>query len=98
MTAIQHPLRHPTGFVPLILSGLALALVVGYATFVSSAPQADEGTAAHLFQLLLVLEIPVIAAFAIRWLPVAPTRAAAVLALQALAIAIALLPVYLLGF
>ncbi len=44
--------------------------------------QADEGTAAHLFQLLMPAQVPIVAYFAIMWLPRAPRQALVVLALQ----------------
>jgi hypothetical protein len=43
----------------------------------------DEGTAAHLFQLLMPLQVLVIAWFAASWLPKQPRAAAEVLFLQA---------------
>ena len=46
------------------------------------ARQADEGIAAHLFQILMPLEVLLIAYFGFTWLPRAPRQAAAVLALQ----------------
>jgi hypothetical protein len=59
-----------------------------------TAREADEGTAAHLFQLLMVAEVPIVAFFAIKWLPRAPKQALQVLALQAAAGLAALAPVY----
>ncbi len=46
--------------------------------------QADEGTEAHLFQLLMPVQALAIAWFAAAWLPRAPRRAGALLAVQAL--------------
>jgi len=46
---------------------------------------ADEGTSAHLFQILMAAQVPVVAFFAIKWLPRAPRQALQVLALQAAA-------------
>jgi hypothetical protein len=59
-------------------------------------PQADEGAAAHVFQLLLVVQLPIVAFFAIKWLPRDPRHALYVLALQAAAGLAALAPVFLL--
>ena len=44
--------------------------------------QADEGTAAHLFQILMPAQIPIIAIFAATQLPRRPTWTRWVLALQ----------------
>jgi hypothetical protein len=61
-----------------------------------AAREADEGTAAHLWQLLVAAQLPVTAFFAITWLPRAPRSALPVLALQAAALLSALAPVYFL--
>ena len=47
--------------------------------------EADEGTAAHIFQLLMAAQIPIVAFFSIQWLPRAPKQALLILALQAAA-------------
>jgi hypothetical protein len=76
------------------MSIAALALVLSYAALFGTARQADEGAAARLWQLLIAGQVPVIAYFALRWLPVAPTRALPVLALQIGAAAAAMFPVW----
>jgi len=58
--------------------------------------EADEGTAAHLWQLLMTGQLPIVAFFAIKWLPQAPKQAVPVLALQAAAGLAAMAPVYFL--
>lgn len=90
--------RQPTAYLPFAMSLAALAILVGRIALFGTAPDADEGTAAHLFQLLLVAQLPIIGAFALRWIPRAPAAALRVLALQLLAALLALAPVYLLGF
>ena len=57
----------------------------------------SEDAAAHIFQLLMVLQLPIVAFFAIRWLPRAPKAALRILALQAAAGLAALAPVYFAG-
>ena len=71
-------------------------MLLGHVAFVGVAREADEGTAAHLWQLLMVGQIPVIAFFAITWLPRAPRQALVVLVLQAVAALAAAAPVFLL--
>ena len=44
--------------------------------------EADEGTAAHIFQLLLAAQVPLVAFFAFRWLPLAPRQTLSIIALQ----------------
>jgi len=87
-------LKRPSAFIPIALSATALALVTGYAALFGVARQADEGTAAHIWQLLMVGQVPVIAYFAISWLPVRPRRALFVLALQLGAALAAMFPVW----
>ena len=89
-------LRRPSALIPLAMSIAALALVLGYIAMFGTARQADEGTAAHLWQLLMAGQIPIIAIFAITSLPRHRRSALLVLALQAAAGIAAAAPVYLL--
>ena len=89
-------LKHPSAFLPITMSLLAVAIVLSHIALFGSARQPDEGTAAHLWQLLMAGQLPIIHFFAIRWLPLAPSFALPVLALQAAAAVAALAPVYLL--
>ena len=91
-------LKHPAAFLPLVLSLLAIATVAIHVARFGTAREPDEGTAAHIWQLLMVGQVLLIAFFAVRWLPQEPRPAAAVLALQAAGVIAALAPVYLLGF
>lgn len=83
-------MRKPSAFLPLICSAAAVGVVVGYLALHGPAQQADEGAAARLFQLLLIVQLPIIGYFAITWLPRAPRQALQVLALQLLAVVAAL--------
>ena len=87
-------LRRPSALIPLALSLAALAIVISYASMFGTARQADEGTAAHLWQLLMAGQVPVVAFFAIKWLPIAPRQALVVLALQVGAAVAAMFPVW----
>lgn len=81
------------------MSSAALALLLGYLVLFGVQDvqvQTDEGTAAHLFQLLMGAQLPIIVFFALKWLPQKPKEAFLVLALQFLAGCLAFLPVYLL--
>lgn len=89
-------LKSPSALVPLAMSLAALGVVVGHIAIFGVAHEPDEGTAAHLWQLLMAGQIPVIAFFAITWLPRSPRQALPVLALQALAWLAAAAPVFLL--
>ena len=89
-------MKLPSAVVPLVMSLAALALVLGHLVTAGTAPQADEGTAAHLWQLLMAGQLPVVVYFAARWLPRRPRQALPVLALHAGAALAALAPVFLL--
>lgn len=89
-------IRHPSAFLPIAMSLLAVAVILIHIARFGIAPQADEGTSAHLWQLLMGLQVPIIAFFAIKWLPQSPRSALFVLTLQAAAGIAALAPVYLL--
>ena len=91
-------LKRPGGWVPIAMSLVALALVLGHLAVYGKDPQPDEGTAAHLFQLLMVGQLPVIVFFALRWLPRFPKDTIRVLALQVVAGIAAFAPVAVLGW
>jgi hypothetical protein len=83
----------PSAIVPLVMSLVALAVVLAHLALASAAPQADEGPAAHLFQLLLAGQAPIVAFFAIKWLPRLPAETLMMIGLQAGAAMLALAPV-----
>jgi hypothetical protein len=60
----------------------ALALVLGHAAIYGIAHEADEGAAAHIFQILMVTQIPIVGYFAVKWLPRERGKAIRVLAMQ----------------
>src|SRR5260221_9257750 len=86
----------PSAVLPVAMSLAALATVCVHIALHGTAPQADEGTAAHIWQLLIGLQVPIVAVFAFKWLPQAPRQALTVLALQAAPGLAALAPVFLL--
>ena len=90
-------IKQPSAYVPIAMSLAALATVVLHVARFGAAREPDEGAAAHIWQLLMAAQLPIIAFFAIRWLPQAPKEALVVLALQLAAVLAALAPVFLLG-
>ncbi|RZU41387.1 hypothetical protein [Edaphobacter modestus] len=91
-------IRQPTAFVPIAMSLAALTLVLVTITVFGVAHQpSDEGTSAHIWQLLMAGQLPLLALFAIRWLPRAPKQTLYVLALQAGAVLASMAPVLFLG-
>ena len=99
----QHPdsfgtiVREPSAFLPLAMSLGALSLVLGHIAEFGIVHEADEGTAAHIWQLLMAGQIPILAFFAIKWLPRAPKQALYTLALQAGAVLASVAPVFFLN-
>ena len=88
--------RKPSAFIPVAMSVSALGVIGVAAMLGRLVPQPDEGAEAHLWQLLMAGQLPVLAFFAVKWLPRAPRQAVYVLALQAAAVMAALAPVYFL--
>ena len=89
-------MRQPSAFLPVAMSLVALAMVMAHVAIFGAVREADEGAAAHIFQLLLIAQVPIIAFFAIKWLPRTPRQAVWILALQFAAALVALAPVFLL--
>ena len=89
-------IKQPSAFVPVAMSLAALATVLLHLARFGPAPQPDEGTSAHIWQLLMAAQIPIIAFFAIKWLRRAPREALPVVALQIGAVLLALAPIFLL--
>jgi len=88
--------KHPSAFVPLVLSGAALALLVGYIALYGVQQSEDEGPAARLYQLMIGIQVLVIGWFALRWARQDIKAGATVIALQILAIAASFVPLVLL--
>lgn len=59
-----------------------MLLVLRHVAIYGVTREADEGTEAHLFQLLMPLQALVIAYFTLTWLPRTPRLALGVLGLQ----------------
>ena len=92
------PTRQPSAVVPIAMSLAALVAVLVHIARFGTAPQPDEGTAAHIWQLMMAGQLPVVAFFAIKWLPRMPRTALVVLAIQIAVACSALAPVYWLGW
>lgn len=75
--------RRPSALVPLLLSLAALAVVLTHVALYGIVHEADEGAAAHIWQILTALQLPLILFFAVKWLPRRRKQALLVLALFA---------------
>lgn len=89
--------RKPSAFAPMAMSLTALAVVLGSILMVGVMHEADEGAVAHIYQLLMAGQLPILAYFVVRWLPRVPRQTLYVFALQIGAALAALAPVYFLG-
>lgn len=90
--------KKPSALAPVLMSIGAIFLVGLQLATHGFKAAADEGTLAHLWQLLMLAQLPVIAFFAWRWLRRAPRQGLTVLGVQLLALVTAALPVFLLGW
>ncbi len=89
-------LKQPSGFLPLAMSLTAMAEIVVYLAIFGLTQQEDEGAAAHIFQLLIALQIPVMLYFTVKWLPRFPKQAILVLLAQIAAIVAAITSIVIL--
>lgn len=89
----------PSAYIPIVMSFASLVLVIAgiFLYGVSELRQTGEGAIAHTWQLLMVVQIPMLLFFVARWMPRATKRATPILLLQGVMFAAACLPVYLLG-
>ena len=81
-TMNDSPTKQISAIVPLIMSAGALAMVLIHAAVFGITRESDEGTPAHIFQLLMVGQLPFIAYHAVAWLPRSIAKATRVLVLQ----------------
>jgi hypothetical protein len=90
-------MKKPSAWLPMAMSLAALAVVLGHVAMFGVVREADEGTAAHIWQILMAAQVPIVGFFAIKWLPRTPRPALLVLALQGGAALAALAPVFFLN-
>ena len=96
VTNMNSTIRQPSAFLPVAMSLVALALVLGHVALFGVVHEADEGTAAHIWQILMAAQVPIMAFFAIKYLPQKPKQALLILTLQIVAALTACAPVFFL--
>jgi hypothetical protein len=99
--SIKSAIARPSGFIPLVMSAAALYVVAlrlfGFGTGSDiHAGRHDEGPEAHIWQILMTGQMPIVLYFAIRWLRSDPRGTLSVVGIQALAFLAAAAPVFLL--
>jgi hypothetical protein len=90
-------LKRPSAFAPLAMSAVVILAGAAHAARFGLAREADEGAAAHLFQILMPAQLPIIAFFALKWLPRSRGPALAVLTTQVGAAIAIVATIFLLG-
>ena len=86
----------PGALVPIAMSLTALMVVLGNIAAHGVVHEADEGAVAHIWQLLMAGQLPILLAFVIRWFPRVPRQTLVWFALQIGAALAAMAPVYFL--
>jgi hypothetical protein len=94
-------IRRPSAYLPLAMSLSALTMVlvflaIGLAQGGKVTRDPDEGAIAHLWQLLMTVQMPIVLFFAIKWVRRAPGQSLRVLGLQAGAWLASCAPIYFL--
>jgi hypothetical protein len=87
-------MKQLTAWLPLAMSLAAIGLVLGHAAVVGAVHETDEGTLAHVFQILMAAQLPLVVYFTLKWLPKHPKRSLQILTLQAVAGFAAIAAVY----
>jgi hypothetical protein len=77
-------LKQLSAWLPLVMSFVALGLVLGHWAVFGNTHDPDEGAAAHIFQILMAVQLPLVVFFIIKWLPRQRKQALLVLALLAI--------------
>ena len=83
-------IKKPSAWIPIVIPLTFFAYLVVCISLFGIVQNADEGIAAHLFQLWLVFEPFLVGFFAVKWLPKARKQALFILLFQIIA---ALLPI-----
>ena len=81
----------------MLMSLAALALVIRHIALYGTAPRPDEGADVHLWQLLMLAQIPAMIYFGVRWLPETPRSALSMLLAQLACAGLAIAPLWWLG-
>lgn len=87
-------IKKPSAWTPIVISLGILAMLLGYLLKNGLVHETDEGTAAHLFQIWLVLEFLGLSFFGLKWLPRQPKQALVVVVIQCVAAFLPLSLVY----
>ncbi len=87
-------IKQPAAWLPIAISLAMLTFILSYIAIFGIVYHEDEGTPAHLFQLWLVLEVLMVAFFAIKRLLREPRQALIILVIQIVAVLVACAPIF----
>lgn len=76
-------IKKPSALLLIVMSLAAIVMVLGHAAIFGVVREADEGTPAHIFQLRMGAQVPIVAVFAAKWLPHKPSQTLWVIVPQA---------------
>ncbi len=89
--------RLPSVFLPIAMSLLGLTTIAVGPLIFRDFHSADEGPTAHIWQMLMAGQVPIVVFFVLKWLRQAPRRGLGVLGLQVAAVLANFAMVYALG-
>ena len=95
--SVRELMRKPSAFLPIAMSITALLMLGIVAVSYGLVREPDEGVIAHIWQLLMAGQLPILVYFLSRWLPRLPWPTAYVFALQIATALAAMVPVYFFG-
>jgi hypothetical protein len=90
----QSLMKQPSAWLPVVISLTALTVLISHLIIFGGAREPDEGATAHIWQLLMGLQVPLVSWFVFKWLRRTPGPASTVLAVQAFAALTAVVPVW----
>lgn len=89
-------LKKPGAFIPLLMSLVAVTMVLVNFVLVGIVHEADESTLAHIFQILIVTQIPLAIYFFLNQIDKKPKQVLQILGLQIVVWLLAITSVYFL--
>lgn len=91
-------IKKPSAFLAIAMSISALLMLgIALVVFDGLVREPDEGALAHVWQILILGQLPILGYFLIRWLPRVPRPTAMVFVLQITVFLAAIAPVHFLG-
>jgi len=86
--------KNPSAFLPILMSLAALVLVLSDIAIYGVRHRTDEGTAPHIWQILMISQGFIAVFFAIKYLPLKPKQTLLIMATQIIAAFAACAPVF----